>query len=135
MASEEVTNVGKILANFETYHLRRVTLIGTVNEIHLVDQIPNNNIMGWPCRNVYQFRLEDETGSIIVLMGDVCTSRHPGPVVAAGDHVVVHASIQAPGYYIGMGTPIAGETRDTGYAIAADVLITTSAPRKKDGDD
>lgn len=138
MASEAVTNVGKILANFETYHLRRVTLIGTVNDINLVDHIPagyNTNIMGWPCRNVYLFRLEDETGSIMVLMGDVCPSRHPGPEVAAGDHVVVHASIHAPGYYIGMGTPIAGEVRDTALAIASDVLITTSASRKEDGDD
>ena len=61
----------------------------------------------------------------MVLMGDAYPDNQPGPEVAAGDRVIVHASIRAPGYYIGMGTPIAGEVRDTTYAIASDVLIET----------
>lgn len=100
--AEEPTSIQQILEEPKIYHLRRVTLHGTVRDVTPLDpyKLPNETV----CYGAYLFRLEEEAATIPVAVLGLCgkpTVRDPD--VEDGDHVEVSATIQAPshgGYYL-----------------------------------
>ena len=100
--AEEPIGIRQILDEPTVYHLRRVTLVGTVRDVQPLDPytLPN----GTNCYGAYLFRLEDDTSSLSVAVLGLCGKPViRDPDVEDGDRVEVSATIQAPshgGYYL-----------------------------------
>jgi hypothetical protein len=119
-ASEEVA-IRAILEHPESYHIHEVILKGTVQQVQIMEPSAG---AGGPCYGATTFTLVDETGSIIVDIPVVCGKRqmqYEPPRVSNGDRVVIHAQIQAPGYYAKGGLSGLGENRTTIRAVASDI--------------
>jgi hypothetical protein len=116
--ADDVTPIGKALSTPDSYHLQTITLQGKVQQLRLLTPHWAFN------RECYaaMFSLSDNTDSIEVLVPGPCgnPTLNPTPVLpyADGDHVIVEARIQAPGYYTGQGLPPGGEVRQATQAIA-----------------
>lgn len=96
-ANEPIT-IRQILEEPQAYHLRHVTLRGTVHSVIPLDPYKRPDEI--VCYGAYLFRLEDETASIVVAVLGLCgTPVVRDPDVEEGDQVEVGATIQAPGHH------------------------------------
>jgi len=97
LASEpESPSIGDVYASVESYHLREVTLEGTVQHLKLLE--PYTLPSGLICQGAYRFALEDDTGTIELIVPGWCGKQLPREVtVADGDRVSVRAEFHAPG--------------------------------------
>lgn len=124
--AEEPIGIRQILDEPTVYHLRRVTLAGTVRDVQPLDPytVPN----GTNCYGAYLFRLEDESSSISVAVLGICASKpvFRDPEVEDGDRVEVSATIQAPshgGYYLSFrGLKVVTEQEGFVQAVADRIL-------------
>ncbi|MBM4126495.1 MAG: hypothetical protein FJ247_03970 [Nitrospira sp.] len=123
--AEEPTSIQQILDDPKVYHLRRVTLHGTVRDVTPLDpyKLPNETV----CYGAYLFRLEEGAETIPVAVLGLCgkpTIRDPE--VEDGDHVEVSATIQAPshgGYYLSFrGLKVVTEQEGIVQAVADRIL-------------
>jgi hypothetical protein len=78
-AEEESVMIGAILEDVEAYHLRMVTMKGTVRDVRERGpyQLPN----GTACYGAYTFLLEDDSGMLEVAVVGICgrpALRSPG---------------------------------------------------------
>ena len=123
--AEQPTSIQQILEEPRMYHLRRVTLHGTVRDVTPLDpyKLPNETV----CYGAYLFRLEEEAATIPVAVLGLCgkpTVRDPD--VEDGDRVEVSATIQAPshgGYYLSFrGLKVVTEQEGVVQAVADRIL-------------
>jgi hypothetical protein len=123
--ADEPLSVQQILEEPRVYHLRRVTLHGTVREVTPLDpyKLPNETI----CYGAYLFRLEDEAATIPVAVLGLCGKPVVrDPDVEDGDRVEISATIQAPGhdgYYLSFqGLKVVTEQDGVVQAVADRIL-------------
>jgi hypothetical protein len=123
-AAESVT-IREILDEPASYHLKQVTLFGTVRNVQPLD--PYRLPAGTTCYGAYLFYLEDETASINVAVFGLCgVPTVKDPDVEDGAHVELRATIQAPahgGYYLSFdGLKVAGEREGVIQAVADRII-------------
>jgi hypothetical protein len=123
--AEEPVSLQQILEDPHVYHLRHVTLEGTVRDVRPLDPytVPN----GTNCYGAYLFRLEDEISSLSVAVLGICGKPLVrDPEVEEGERVTVSATIQAPshgGYYLSFrGLKVIGEQEGLVQAVADRIL-------------
>jgi hypothetical protein len=104
-----------------SYHLKQVTLQGTVRNVNSLDPYkwPNGTV----CYGAYLFNLEDETAVINVAVYGKCgIPTVKDPDVEDGQRIDLTTTIQAPshgGYYLSLqGIKVAGEQEGIIQAIA-----------------
>ncbi|MCP9453031.1 MAG: hypothetical protein NNA23_10155 [Nitrospira sp.] len=96
--ADEPITIRQILEEPHAYHLRHVTLRGTVHDVIPLDPYKRPDEV--VCYGAYLFRLEDETASMAVAVLGLCgTPVVRDPDVEEGDQVEVGATIQAPGHH------------------------------------
>ena len=120
LAAEPIT-VREILDEPSRFHLRQVTLQGTVRNVQPLD--PYTLPAGTTCYGAYLFYLEDETASINVAAFGLCgIPTVKDPDVEDGARIELHATIQAPshgGYYLSFqGLKVVGEREGVIQAVA-----------------
>ena len=113
--------VREILDEPSRFHLRQVTLQGTVRNVQPLD--PYTLPAGTTCYGAYLFYLEDETASINVASFGLCgIPLVKDPDVEDGSRIELHATIQAPshgGYYLSFqGLKVVGEREGVVQAVA-----------------
>jgi hypothetical protein len=125
LPAEEPISIQQILEEPQIYHLRRVTLRGTVRDVQPLDPytLPN----GTNCYGAYLFRLEDDASSLSVAVLGICGKPLVrDPEVEDGAHVEVGATIQAPshgGYYLSFrGLKVVTEQEGVVQAVADRIL-------------
>ena len=126
-AADSVT-IREILEDPAIYHLKQVTLFGTVRNVQPLD--PYRLPAGTTCYGAYLFYLEDETASINVAVFGLCgVPTVKDPDVEDGARVELRATIQAPshgGYYLSFqGLKVAGEREGVIQAVADRILPLT----------
>jgi hypothetical protein len=97
IGEDEPLMIAAILEDPEAYHLRMVTMKGTVRDVR--ERGPYLLPNGTACYGAYTFLLEDDSGMLEVAVVGICgrpALRYPD--VANGDRIVLHAEIQAPGH-------------------------------------
>jgi hypothetical protein len=124
LADEPIT-IRQILDEPQIYHLRRVTLQGTVRDVQPLDPytLPN----GTNCYGAYLFRLEDDSAAISIAVLGICGKPLVrDPEVEDGDRVELSATIQAPshgGYYLSFrGLKVITEQEGVVQAVADRIL-------------
>jgi hypothetical protein len=115
------TTVREILDEPSRFHLRQVTLQGTVRNVQPLD--PYTMLAGTTCYGAYLFYLEDETASINVASFGRCgIPLVKDPDVEEGARIELHATVQAPshgGYYLSFhGLTVVGEREGVVQAVA-----------------
>ncbi|MGQ0810933.1 MAG: hypothetical protein ACT4OO_06890 [Nitrospiraceae bacterium] len=127
LLAEEPVSIQNVLAEPDSFHLRQITLEGTVREVQPL--APYTAPSGAMCYGAYLFRLEDETGSLPVAVLGVCgVPILRDPDVADDDRVMVRAAIQAPGhggYFLTL-SGLRVSTQDRGELQAVAVTISRS---------
>ncbi len=124
--AEETTSIQQILDEPRIYHLRHVTLRGTVRDVQPLD--PYSAADGKiACYGAYLFRLEDDEATIPVAVLGICGRPIVrDPEVEDGDRIEVSATIQAPshgGYYLSFkGLKMATEQEGVVQAVADRIL-------------
>ena len=113
--------IREILDEPSRFHLRQVTLQGTVRDVQPLD--PYTLPAGSTCYGAYLFYLEDETASINVASFGRCgIPTVKDPDVEEGTRIELQATIQAPshgGYYLSFrGIKVAGEREGVVQAVA-----------------
>ena len=123
--AEAPVSIQQILETPQVFHLRRVTLLGTVRDVQPLDPytLPN----GTNCYVAYLFRLEDDTSSLSVAVLGICGKPLiRDPEVEEGARVEVGATIQAPshgGYYLSFrGLKVVTEQEGVVQAVADRIL-------------
>ncbi len=123
--ADEPISIQQILEAPQAYHLRHVTLQGTVRDVQSLDPytLPN----GTNCYGAYVFRLEDDATTLSVAVLGICGKPLVrDPEVEDGAHVEVSATIQAPshgGYYLSFrGLKMATEQESVVQAVADRIL-------------
>lgn len=123
--AEEPISLQRILEEPRVYHLRHVTLQGTVRDVRSLDPytLPN----GTNCYGAYLFRLEDDTSMLPVAVLGICGKPLVrDPEVEEGARVEVSATIQAPshgGYYLSFsGVKVVTEQEGVVQAVADRIL-------------
>lgn len=123
--AEEPISIQQILEEPQVYHLRHVTLHGTVRDVQSLDPytLPN----GTNCYGAYLFRLEDDTSTLAVAVLGICGKPLVrDPEVEDGARVEVSATIQAPshgGYYLSFrGLKVVTEQEGIVQAVADRIL-------------
>jgi hypothetical protein len=123
--AEEPISIQQVLDDPHVYHLRRVTLQGTVRDVQPLDPytLPN----GTNCYGAYLFRLEDDTSSLSVAVLGICGKPLVrDPEVEDGARVEVGATVQAPshgGYYLSFrGLKVVTEQEGVVQAVADRIL-------------
>lgn len=123
--ADEPISIQQILEDPTVYHLRRVTLVGTVRDVQPLDPytLPN----GTNCYGAYLFRLEDDTSALSVAVLGLCGKPLiRDPEVEDGARVEVGATIQAPshgGYYLSFrGLKVVTEQEGFVQAVADRIL-------------
>lgn len=119
--AEEALTVQEVLADPALFHLRQITLKGTVRQIQALD--PYEIPAGSTCYGGYLFNLEDDTATLSIAVPGVCgVPMVKDPDVDDGARVVVEATIQAPshgGYALSFkGSKIAMDQEGVVQAIA-----------------
>lgn len=95
--AEEPTNIQRILEEPKIYHLRHVTVRGTVRDVQPLT--PYTVANGDPCYGAYLFRLEEDEATLSVAVLGICGRPVVrDPEVEDGDRVEVSATIQAPSH-------------------------------------
>ncbi len=120
LAADPIT-VREILDEPSRFHLRQVTLQGTVRSVQPLD--PYTLPAGTTCYGAYLFYLEDDTASINVAAFGLCgIPTVKDPDVEDGARIELHATIQAPshgGYYLSFqGLKVVGEREGVIQAVA-----------------
>ena len=122
---EEPIAIQQILDEPRSFHLRHVTVQGTVRDLQPLDPytLPN----GTNCYGAYLFRLEDDSSTLPVAVLGICGKPLVrDPEVEEGARVEVHAIIQAPshgGYYLSFrGMKVITETEGLVQAVADRIL-------------
>ena len=125
LQAEEPTSIQQILEEPQIYHLRHVTLQGTVRDVQPLEPytLPN----GTNCYGAYLFRLEDDASTLSVAVLGICGKPLVrDPEVEDGDRVEVSATIQAPshgGYYLSFrGLKVVTEQEGVVQAVADRIL-------------
>lgn len=125
LQAEEPISIQQILEEPRVYHLRRVTLHGTVRDVQPLDPytLPN----GTNCYGAYLFRLEDDTSTLSVAVLGICGKPLVrDPEVEDGARVEMSAVIQAPshgGYYLSFrGLKVVTEQEGFVQAVADRIL-------------
>jgi exonuclease VII large subunit len=125
LLAEEPASIRHVLDEPRTYHLRHVTLHGTVRNVTPLDpyKLPNETV----CYGAYLFSLEDEDAAIpVAVLGFCGKPMVRDPDVEDGDHVEVSATIQAPGhngYYLSFrGLKVATDQEGIVQAVADRIL-------------
>lgn len=123
--AEESASIQQILEEPQVYHLRHVTLQGTVRDVQPLAPytVPN----GDHCYGAYLFRLEEDVATIPVAVLGICgRPLVRDPEVEDGDRVQVSATIQAPshgGYYLSFkGLKVVTEQEQVVQAVADRIL-------------
>lgn len=97
IGAEEFTNIQQILEDPKIYHLRHVTMRGTVRDVQPL--APYTLANGDPCYGAYLFRLEENEATLSVAVLGICGRPVVrDPEVEDGDRVEVSATIQAPSH-------------------------------------
>ncbi len=87
----------QILEEPKIYHLRHVTVRGTVRDVQPL--APYTLANGDPCYGAYLFRLEEDEATLSVAVLGICGKPViRDPEVEDGDRVEVSATIQAPSH-------------------------------------
>ncbi|MDE3042348.1 MAG: hypothetical protein KGJ82_17485 [Nitrospirota bacterium] len=120
LAADPIT-VREILDEPSRFHLRQVTLHGTVRNVQPLD--PYTLPAGTTCYGAYLFYLEDETASINVAAFGLCgIPMVKDPDVEDGARIELQATVQAPshgGYYLSFqGLKVVGEREGVVQAVA-----------------
>ena len=120
--------IREILDDPAIYHLKQVTLLGTVRNVQPLD--PYRLPVGTTCYGAYLFYLEDESASINVAVFGLCgVPTVKDPDVEDGARVELRATIQAPshgGYYLSFqGLKVAGEREGVIQAVADRIIPIT----------
>ncbi len=122
---EEPIAIQQILDEPRSFHLRHVTVQGTVRDLQPLHPytLPN----GTNCYGAYLFRLEDDSSTLPVAVLGICGKPLVrDPEVEEGARVEVHAIIQAPshgGYYLSFrGMKVITETEGLVQAVADRIL-------------
>jgi hypothetical protein len=123
-AADPIT-VREILDEPARFHLRQVTLQGTVRNVQPLD--PYTMPAGTTCYGAYLFYLEDETASINVASFGRCgIPLVKDPDVEDGARIELHATVQAPshgGYYLSFqGLKVIGEREGVVQAVADQII-------------
>ncbi|HVG03082.1 MAG TPA: hypothetical protein VM842_09330 [Nitrospira sp.] len=96
-ASGEMVTVRDILADPALFHLRQITLQGTVRNVQPLD--PYEIPAGSTCYGGYLFGLEDDTAMLPVAVPGICgVPMVKDPDVEEGARVAVEATVQAPSH-------------------------------------
>ena len=119
-AAESIT-IREILDEPKSFHLKQVTLQGTVRNVTPLD--PYKLQAGTMCYGAYLFYLEDETSSINVAVYGRCgIPTVKDPDVEEGQRVELTATIQSPshgGYYLSFqGVKVARDREGVIQAVA-----------------
>lgn len=94
---EEPTSIQQILEAPKIYHLRHVTVRGTVRDIQPL--APYTLANGDPCYGAYLFRLEEDEATLSMAVLGICGRPVVrDPEVEDGDRVEVSVTIQAPSH-------------------------------------
>ncbi|MBX3236845.1 MAG: hypothetical protein KF814_11885 [Nitrospiraceae bacterium] len=95
--AQETTPVQDILSDPGLFHLRQVSLQGTVRNVEPLD--PYEIPAGSTCYGGYLFSLEDDSGTIAVAVPGLCgIPLVKDPDVENGARVTLEATIQAPSH-------------------------------------
>jgi hypothetical protein len=96
-SAQEAITVQEILADPGLFHLRQITLRGTVRNVQLLD--PYEIPAGSTCYGGYLFSLEDDTAMLPVAVPGFCgVPMVKDPDVEDGARVTVEATVQAPSH-------------------------------------
>lgn len=96
-SAEEAVTVQEILADPALFHLRQITLRGTVRNVQPLD--PYEIPAGSTCYGGYLFSLEDDTALLPVAVPGLCgVPMVKDPDVEDGARVAVEATVQAPSH-------------------------------------
>jgi hypothetical protein len=119
-AAEPIT-IREILDGPKSFHLKQVTLRGTVRNVTPLD--PYKLQAGTMCYGAYLFYLEDETSSINVAVYGLCgIPTVKDPDIEDGQRIELTATIQSPshgGYYLSFqGVKVAREQEGVIQAVA-----------------
>ena len=97
IAAQEAVTVQEVLADPALFHLRQITLRGTVRNVQPLD--PYEIPAGSTCYGGYLFNLEDDTATLPVAVPGLCgVPMVKDPDVEDGARVVVEATVQAPSH-------------------------------------
>lgn len=97
LAAQETTTVQEILADPSVFHLRQITIRGTVRNVQPLD--PYEIPAGSTCYGGYLFGLEDDTATLSVAVPGLCgVPMVKDPDVEDGARVSVDATVQAPSH-------------------------------------
>jgi hypothetical protein len=124
-AAGEPVTIQEILAEPMSFHLKQVTLRGTVRNVTPLD--PYKLPTGTACYGAYLFYLEDDTAVINVAVFGLCgIPTVKDPDVEDGQRIELITTIQAPshgGYYLSLqGIEVAGEREGVIQAVADRIL-------------
>lgn len=96
-SADEAVTVQEILADPALFHLRQITLRGTVRNVQPLD--PYEIPAGSTCYGGYLFSLEDDTAMLPVAVPGLCgVPMVKDPDVEDGARVAVEATVQAPSH-------------------------------------
>jgi len=96
-AAQEAVTVQEILTDPALFHLRQITLRGTVRHVQPLD--PYEIPAGSTCYGGYLFNLEDDTATLPVAVPGLCgVPMVQDPDVEEGARVAVGATVQAPSH-------------------------------------
>ena len=117
----EPISIREILDAPRTFHLKQVTLRGTVRDVTPLD--PYTLQAGTMCYGAYLFYLEDDSSSINVAVYGLCgIPTVKDPDVEDGQQIELTATIQSPshgGYYLSFqGVKVAREREGVIQAVA-----------------
>lgn len=97
VSAQAVITVQEILADPSLFHLRQITLEGTVRNVQPLE--PYEIPAGTTCYGGYLFSLEDDTATLPVAVPGLCgVPMVKGPDVEDGARVTLDATIQAPSH-------------------------------------
>lgn len=120
-AAGDPVTIREILDEPMSFHLKQVTLQGTVRNVTPLD--PYKLPAGTACYGAYLFYLEDDTAAINVAVFGLCgIPTVKDPDVEDGQRIELTTTIQAPshgGYYLSFqGIKVAGEREGIIQAVA-----------------
>lgn len=97
VSAQETVTVQDVLADPALYHLRQITLKGTVRNVQPLD--PYEIPAGSTCYGGYLFNLEDDTATLPIAVPGLCgVPMVKDPDVEDGARVAVEATVQAPSH-------------------------------------
>ncbi len=96
-SAQEAVTVQEVLADPVLFHLRQITLKGTVRNVQPLD--PYEIPAGSTCYGGYLFNLEDDTATLSIAVPGLCgVPMVKDPDVEDGARVAIDATVQAPSH-------------------------------------